>query len=94
MRGVTVSLEDVQRDLLELISCETVLCGHSLENDLRRLQMMHPTCVDTVLLYPHDKGPPYRTKLSSLKSFSSCSDQWPLPQYLVLPSNLAGNARG
>jgi hypothetical protein len=66
MRGVTVSLEDVQRDLLELISCETVLCGHSLENDLRRLQMMHPTCVDTVLLYPHDKGPPYRTKLSSL----------------------------
>ena len=36
MRGVTTTLEDVQRELLELVACETILIGHSLENDLKR----------------------------------------------------------
>ena len=66
MRGVTTTLEDVQRDLLELIAQETVLIGHSLENDLRRMRIMHATCVDTVALYPHPRGPPFRSKLSAL----------------------------
>jgi RNA exonuclease 1 len=66
MRGVTTTLEDVQRELLELIAQETVLIGHSLENDLRRMRIMHATCVDTVALYPHPRGPPFRSKLSAL----------------------------
>ena len=66
MRGVTTTLEDVQRELLELIAQETILIGHSLENDLRRLRIMHSLCVDTVALYPHPRGPPFRSKLSSL----------------------------
>lgn len=45
MRGVTTSLEDVQRDLLEMVAAETILVGHSLENDLTRLRIMHATCV-------------------------------------------------
>ena len=40
MRGVTTTLEDVQRELLELIAAETILIGHSLENDLKRLKLM------------------------------------------------------
>ena len=43
------TLEDVQRELLELIAAETILIGHSLENDLNRLKMMHANCVDTVV---------------------------------------------
>ena len=42
MRGVTTTLEDVQRELLELVACETILIGHSLENDLKR-------CVSTFI---------------------------------------------
>ena len=53
MEGVTTTLEDVQKELLELIPAETILIGHSLENDLRRLKMMHANVVDTVALYPH-----------------------------------------
>lgn len=66
MRGVQTTIEDVQRELLELIAQETILIGHSLENDLRRLKIMHSLCVDTVALYPHPRGPPFRSKLSSL----------------------------
>ncbi|ACO69074.1 predicted protein, partial [Micromonas commoda] len=66
MRGVTTTLEDVQRELLELIACETIVVGHSLENDLKRLRLIHARCVDTVALYPHQRGPPYRTKLAHL----------------------------
>ena len=66
MRGVTTRLEDVQRELLELVAAETILIGHSLENDLKRLRMIHANCVDTVALYPHKRGPPFRTKLSAL----------------------------
>ena len=89
MRGVTTTLEDVQRELLELVACETILIGHSLENDLKRcvstfifhhrairltftcfvcdrLRMIHARCVDTVALFPHARGAPYRTKLAHL----------------------------
>ena len=66
MRGVTTRLEDVQRELLELVAAETILIGHSLENDLKRLRMIHANCVDTAALYPHKRGPPFRTKLSAL----------------------------
>ena len=37
-----------------------------LENDLKRLRLIHARCVDTVALYPHQRGPPYRTKLAHL----------------------------
>ncbi|KAL9649902.1 hypothetical protein ABK040_011375 [Willaertia magna] len=44
-------LEQVQQDLLELISSETILIGHSLENDLIALKMVHTKVVDTALLF-------------------------------------------
>lgn len=37
--GVTTTLNQVQQQLLEMIDSETILVGHSLENDLRCLRV-------------------------------------------------------
>ncbi|KAI3322522.1 hypothetical protein HD806DRAFT_500314 [Xylariaceae sp. AK1471] len=55
------------RDLLfTIISAETPLMGHGLENDLNAARMIHPTCIDTVLLWPHARGLPMRNGLKYL----------------------------
>lgn len=52
-----VSSPVVARDLLfSLISPETPLIGHGLENDLNSVRIVHPTLIDTILLYPHKRG--------------------------------------
>ena len=66
MEGVTTTIQDVQRELLEMIPCETILIGHSLENDLQRLKMIHANVIDTCALYPHKRGAPYRNALRYL----------------------------
>lgn len=66
LNPVTVSLAQAQVALMRLVSAETVLIGHSLENDLYCLNMSHRVCVDTALLYPHPKGFPLRRKLKIL----------------------------
>ena len=66
MRKVTTTLEDVQKELLELIPSECVIAGHSLENDLMMLKMCHPNVVDTVQMYPHKRGAPFRNALRFL----------------------------
>ena len=49
--------------LLPVVSRETILVGHSLENDLKALKVVHRRCVDTTVLYPHPKGFPLRQSL-------------------------------
>eukprot|EP00928_Gymnodinium_smaydae_P044408 TRINITY_DN29624_c0_g1_i1.p1 TRINITY_DN29624_c0_g1~~TRINITY_DN29624_c0_g1_i1.p1 ORF type:complete len:652 (-),score=157.83 TRINITY_DN29624_c0_g1_i1:50-2005(-) len=66
MEGVTTKLEDVQRSLLELITTDTILVGHSLENDLLALRLLHSRIIDTALLYPHPQGWPHRSSLRFL----------------------------
>ena len=66
MRNVTTTLEDVQKELLELIPAECVIAGHSLENDLMMLKMCHPNVLDTVQMYPHKRGAPFRNALRFL----------------------------
>ncbi|OAA39467.1 Ribonuclease H-like protein [Metarhizium rileyi] len=62
-----VSSTEVARDLLfSLISPSTPLIGHGLENDLNAVRIVHPTLIDTVLLYPHKLGLPYRYSLKML----------------------------
>ncbi|MES1909401.1 MAG: hypothetical protein MHM6MM_002146 [Cercozoa sp. M6MM] len=51
MSGVTACLEDAQRALFEHMSPSTILVGHSLENDLRSLQVKHVRVCDTAILY-------------------------------------------
>ncbi|KAG6034719.1 hypothetical protein E4U41_006417 [Claviceps citrina] len=62
-----VSSPRVARDLLfSLLAPSTPLIGHGLENDLNAVRVVHPTLVDTVLLYPHRAGLPYRNSLKML----------------------------
>ncbi|PNP57664.1 hypothetical protein THARTR1_02662 [Trichoderma harzianum] len=64
-----VSSPEVARDLLfSLISPTTPLIGHGLENDLNAVRIVHPTIIDSVLLYPHKMGLPYRYGLKTLMS--------------------------
>ncbi|RDA90479.1 hypothetical protein CP533_3041 [Ophiocordyceps camponoti-saundersi (nom. inval.)] len=62
-----VSSPEAARNLLfSLISPTTPLIGHAIENDLNSVRIVHPTIVDTVLLYPHSRGLPHRNKLKYL----------------------------
>ncbi|KAF2250885.1 hypothetical protein BU26DRAFT_453941 [Trematosphaeria pertusa] len=57
----------VARDLfLSHISPTTPLLGHALENDLNSIRLIHPTIIDTVILYPTRSGLPYRHGLKTL----------------------------
>ena len=48
------------RDLLtKYISPTTVLIGHAIDNDLNVIRLLHPTIVDTSLLFPHESNMPH-----------------------------------
>ncbi|WCJ43443.1 Polynucleotidyl transferase ribonuclease H-like superfamily protein [Euphorbia peplus] len=64
--GVTTSLKDVQEDFLKLVHKETILVGHSLENDLLALKISHELVIDTAVLYKHPRGGSYKTALRIL----------------------------
>lgn len=66
LENVTTSLADIQRELLELITPRTILIGHSLNSDLNALKLTHPFLIDTGILYPHPRGPPYKQSLKWL----------------------------
>eukprot|EP00035_Acanthoeca_spectabilis_P039631 m.63852 g.63852 ORF g.63852 m.63852 type:complete len:596 (+) comp9685_c1_seq1:181-1968(+) len=51
LEGVTTRLSDVQRELQELLGSDAVLVGHSLENDLRVLKLVHPWVIDTAVAF-------------------------------------------
>ncbi|KAH7092156.1 hypothetical protein FB567DRAFT_232513 [Paraphoma chrysanthemicola] len=55
------------RDLfLSHITRSTPVLGHALENDLNTIRLIHPTIIDTVLLFPTRQGLPYRHGLRNL----------------------------
>ena len=57
----------VARDLLfEYLTPETPLIGHALDNDLNATRLIHPSIIDTVLLFPHPRGLPLRFGLKTL----------------------------
>jgi RNA exonuclease 1 len=47
LEAVETRLEDVQRELQQLLSATTILVGHSLENDLRALKIVHKRVTST-----------------------------------------------
>ncbi|KAF2296621.1 hypothetical protein GH714_000641 [Hevea brasiliensis] len=72
LNDVTTSLKDVQEEFLKLVYQETILIGHSLENDLLALKISHDLVIDTALLYKHPRGGSYKTALRILaKKFLS-----------------------
>jgi RNA exonuclease 1 len=68
LEGVTTSLKDVQQKLLEILTPQAILIGHSLNSDLNALQVTHPFIIDTALLFPHPRGPPLKSSLKWLCS--------------------------
>jgi DNA polymerase III epsilon subunit-like protein len=52
--------------LFSFLYPETPLIGHAIDNDLNVCRIIHPTIIDTVLLYPHPKGLPIRFGLKVL----------------------------
>lgn len=66
LENVTTTLFDVQQKLVELITPDTILVGHSLDSDLKALKLTHPFVVDTALLFPHPRGPPLKSSLKWL----------------------------
>jgi RNA exonuclease 1 len=63
LEDVTTTLSDIQKELLELVTPRTILVGHSLNSDLNALKLTHPFLIDTGILYPHPRGPPYKQSL-------------------------------
>ncbi|CAH0559694.1 unnamed protein product [Brassicogethes aeneus] len=61
-------LQDVQRELLEIIHKNTILIGHGLENDLRALKLLHSYIIDTSDCFPPEVGPPRKLSLKALVS--------------------------
>jgi RNA exonuclease 1 len=66
LRDVTTTLADIQKELLDIITPRTILVGHSLNSDLNALKLTHPFVIDTGILYPHQRGPPYKQSLKWL----------------------------
>lgn len=52
--------------LFQFLQPDTPLIGHAIDNDLNACRIIHPTIIDTVLLYPHPAGLPIRTSLKIL----------------------------
>ncbi|CAL5384583.1 unnamed protein product [Camellia sinensis] len=66
LNGVTTSLNDIQEEFLQLVYKETILVGHSLENDLLALKISHDLVIDTAVLYRHRRGGTYKIALRVL----------------------------
>jgi RNA exonuclease 1 len=64
--GVTTKLSDVHTALNSIISPSCILVGHSLENDFQAMRLVHSRVLDTSIMYPHPRGPPYRSSLKYL----------------------------
>ncbi|KAI0997664.1 putative exonuclease [Podosphaera aphanis] len=66
LENVTTTLKDIQKKLLEILHPRTILIGHSLNADLTALKITHPFIIDTVVLFPHPRGPPLKPSLKWL----------------------------
>ncbi|KAG8930977.1 hypothetical protein FRC02_003398 [Tulasnella sp. 418] len=68
MSEAKFTLPEIQKQLMApgMIDGATILLGHSLENDLRALQLSHPRVIDTAIIYHHTKGPPSKPGLKWL----------------------------
>eukprot|EP00798_Chlamydomonas_sp_ICE-L_P011713 gene11713-34440_t len=68
LRDCPNRLTHIQDKVKALVVAETLLVGHSLDNDLQALKMIHSRIVDTAYLYPHPRGPPFKSALKVLSS--------------------------
>lgn len=60
------SLSAARALLFSHLAPTTPLIGHAIENDLNCARIIHPSVIDTTLLYPHPRGLPMRLGLKAL----------------------------
>lgn len=78
LHNVTTTVVQARQHVLDLLSHTTntrlqstdtvIVCGHSLDNDLRALRISYPYIIDTTILYPHPAGLPHKSALRYLAS--------------------------
>nr|CAB3463279.1 unnamed protein product [Digitaria exilis] len=56
LADVSTTLQDIQEEFVGLVYKETILVGHSLENDLTALRISHGLIIDTAVLYKYNRG--------------------------------------
>ncbi|CAD6268115.1 unnamed protein product [Miscanthus lutarioriparius] len=56
LADVSTTLQEIQEEFVGLVYKETILVGHSLENDLMALRISHGLIIDTAVLYKYNRG--------------------------------------
>ncbi|NXS52272.1 REXO5 exonuclease, partial [Brachypteracias leptosomus] len=59
---VKTRLSDIQTRLKKMLPNDAVLVGHSLNSDLQALEMIHPSVIDTSLLFARNEGRRFKLK--------------------------------
>ncbi|XP_029857320.1 RNA exonuclease 5 isoform X4 [Aquila chrysaetos chrysaetos] len=59
---VKTRLSDIQTRLKKILPHDAVLVGHSLNADLQALEMIHPSVIDTSLLFARNEGRRFKLK--------------------------------
>ncbi|NXT57466.1 REXO5 exonuclease, partial [Pluvianellus socialis] len=59
---VKTRLSDIQTRLKKMLPRDAVLVGHSLNGDLQALEMIHPSVIDTSLLFARNGGRRFKLK--------------------------------
>lgn len=63
LRPITTTLREVQEKIRKLLPANAVLVGHSLNNDLIALKLIHQHVIDTSLLYRREFGQKFKLKV-------------------------------
>ena len=66
LEDVTTTLKDVQEKLAELLPPNSILVGHSLENDFHSMKFRHPLVIDTSCLFTPFSTPTCKPALRKL----------------------------
>lgn len=59
-------LETARQMVMRHVTPHTILVGHSLDNDLKCMRLVHRCCADTSVLFPHSQGFPLKRGLRDL----------------------------
>lgn len=66
LENATVPSNTAVEILSKYANKDTIIVGHSLENDLRALKLIHTKCIDTSVMYSFNLRPPNKPSLETL----------------------------
>lgn len=66
LRDISTTLQDVQEKLKSILPPKCIIAGHSLENDLHAMKLIHPYVIDTSCIFTPMPSPLYKPKLKKL----------------------------